>query len=79
MGSSSTTNLKEDAVSQILGKDKPGRLRGMGRGVTATKLSFLLARDSHVEKLEATQAELLTKLEDLQNLVSSLAGKKVSF
>nr|AAD03363.1 En/Spm-like transposon protein [Arabidopsis thaliana] len=77
MDSSSFTDLKEDAVSQVLGKDKPGRLRGMGSGVTATKLAFMLARDSHVEKLEATQADLLTKLEDLQNVVSGLAAKKL--
>lgn len=78
MGSSSTTNLKEDAVSQVLGKDKPGRLRGMGRGVTATKLAFMLARDSHVEKLEASQADLRIKLEELQDVLTGLTGKKVS-
>ncbi|CAE5962892.1 unnamed protein product [Arabidopsis arenosa] len=76
MGSSSTTNLKEDAVSQVLGKDKPGRLRGMGRGVTATKLAFMLARDSHVEKLEASQADLRIKLEELQDVLTGLTGKK---
>jgi len=51
----------------------------MGRGVTATKLAFMLARDSHVEKLEATQADFLTKLEDLQNVVSGLDAKKVNY
>ncbi|KAG7536624.1 MFS transporter superfamily [Arabidopsis suecica] len=76
MGSSSTTNLKDDAVSQVLGKDKPGRLRGMGRGVTATKLAFMLARDSHVEKLEASQADLRIKLEELQDVLTGLTGKK---
>ncbi|CAE6012524.1 unnamed protein product [Arabidopsis arenosa] len=33
-------------------------------------------RDSHVKKLEASQAELLSKLENLQNVVSNLASKK---
>ncbi|CAA7045654.1 unnamed protein product [Microthlaspi erraticum] len=33
--------------------------------------------DSHVQKLEATQAELLTKLEELRNVVSDLAAKKI--
>jgi len=79
MDSSSFTDLKEDVVSQVLGKDKPGRLKGMGRGVTATKLAFMLARDSRVEKLEATQADFLTKLEDLQNVVNGLAAKKVNY
>jgi len=50
----------------------------MGRGATVTKLAFLQTRDSHVEKLEATQAELLSKIENLQNVVSNLASKKVN-
>ena len=78
MESSSAYNIAEDAVTQVLGKDKPGRTRGMGREVTATKLAFLHARDSHVQKLQATQAELINKLEDLQNVVKDLAGKKVT-
>ncbi|CAE5962935.1 unnamed protein product [Arabidopsis arenosa] len=72
----STDNVREDAVSQVLGKDRPRRVRGMGRGATVTKLAFSQTRDSHVKKLEASQAELLSKLENLQNVVSNLASKK---
>lgn len=72
MDSTSTNNIREDAVSQILGKDRPGRLRGMGRGATITKLAFLQARDSHVKELEA-------KLEKLQTVVSDLAAKQVTY
>ena len=51
----------------------------MGRGITTSKLTFVEARDTHVQKLEATQAELLIKVEDLQNVVRDLAtGKRVS-
>ena len=51
----------------------------MGRGITASKLAFIEARDTHVQKLEATKAELLIKVEDLQNVVRDLAaGKRVS-
>jgi len=78
MESSSADNIGEDDVTQVLGKDKPRRIRGMGRGVTVTKLAFLHARDSHVQKPETTQAELMNKVEDLQNVVKDLAGKKVT-
>ena len=79
MGSNSTISVKEDAVSQVLGKDKDGRVRGMGRGITATKLAFIQARDAHVQKLEAKQAALVTEVEDLKHLVRDLAkGKSVS-
>ena len=77
--SNSSDNIGEDAVSQVLGKERPGRVRGMGRGATITKMAYLQARDKHVQKLEATQAELITKHEKLQNVVIDLAGKKVTF
>ena len=79
MDSTSSLSILDDVVSQVLGKDKSGRGRGMGRGITASKLAFIEARDTHVQKLEATQAELLIKVEDLQNVVRDLAaGKRVS-
>ncbi|XP_010494867.1 PREDICTED: uncharacterized protein LOC104771944 [Camelina sativa] len=71
-----TSSIRDDVVSQVLGKDKSGRVRGMGRGITATKLAFIEARDTHVEKLEATQAELLSQVQDLQNVVHGLAAGK---
>ena len=79
MDSTSSLSIRDDDVSQVLGKDKSGRVRGMGRGITASKLAFIEARDTHVQKLEATKAELLIKVEDLQNVVRDLvAGKRVS-
>ena len=79
MDSTSSLSIRDDVVSQVLGKDKSGRVRGMARGITASKLAFIEARDTHVQKLEATQAELLIKDEDLQNVVRDLAaGKRVS-
>lgn len=79
MGSTSSFSVKEDAVSKVLGKDRNGRVKGMGRGITATKLAFIQARDAHVEKLEAKQAVLVSEIEDLKHLVRDLAkGKRVS-
>ena len=79
MDSTSSLSIRDDVVSQVLGKDKSGRVRGMGGGITASKLAFIEARDTHVQKLEATKAELLIKVEDLQNVVRDLAaGKRVS-
>ena len=45
---SAAENIREDAVSMILGKDKPGRVRGFGRGITATKLAFLQFKDTKI-------------------------------
>lgn len=76
MGSTCSNNFRDDAVSQVLGKDKNGRVRGMGRGVTATKLAFIQARDTHVMKLEETQVELLKKIEELQTEVRNIVKDK---
>lgn len=78
MESTASMNIKEDAMSQVLGKDKPGRVRGMGRGITATKLAFMTARDSHVQKLEAQQAELQKEVLGLKDVVRGLASSKSS-
>ncbi|CAN6856895.1 unnamed protein product [Brassica oleracea var. botrytis] len=76
MDSTSCDNVREDAVSQVLGKDKCGRVRGLGRGVTITKLAFRQGRDSKVENLEAKQLELISKVDHLNNVVRQLAGKR---
>ena len=68
---SACENIREDAVSKILGKDKPGRVRGFGRGITATKLAFLQARD-------AKMAEMQSEIQELKGMVRDLAGKKVN-
>lgn len=51
----------------------------MGRGTTASSVAYIQARDAHVQKLEAKQAELVVEIEDLKHLVCDLAkGKRVS-
>ena len=62
MDSNSNISVKEDDVSKVLGKDKSGRVRGMGRETTATNLAFIHARDVHVQKLEAEQTKLMVEI-----------------
>ena len=53
-----------------MGRDKPGRVRGFGRGITATKLAFLQLRDAKI-------SEMKSEIEELKGMVRDLAGKKV--
>lgn len=76
IGSTNSSSVNDDAVSQVLGKERPGRIRGLGRGVTATKLALMHCRDTHVQMLEAKQAELINKIEDLQIQVRGLTNGK---
>lgn len=64
-----SNNFRDDVVSQVFGKDKNRRVRGMGRGVTASKLAFIQARNTHVQKLEETHLQFLKKIEELQTHV----------
>ena len=36
----SSSNPREDTLSQLLGPDNPGRLRAMGRGMSVSKLAL---------------------------------------
>ncbi|CAH9148420.1 unnamed protein product [Cuscuta epithymum] len=74
--SSSLTNVREDALSEVLGKDKPGRFRAMGRGVTISTVSFLQARDKHVVQLKEENAEFRNRINQLETLVSQLVGNR---
>ncbi|XP_010470446.1 PREDICTED: uncharacterized protein LOC104750353 [Camelina sativa] len=79
MDSTTTENVREDAISQVLGKDRYGRVRGMDRGISLNKLEYINARDAHVQKLEASQAEMLGKIVELHNDVRCLlSGRRPS-
>ena len=69
MRSTCSNNFRDDVVSQVLGKDKNRRVRGMGGGVIASKLAFVQARNTHVQKLEETHLQFLKKIEELQTHV----------
>ena len=55
--SSSVLNVINDALSNILGRENRGRIRGLGKGVTLTKLCVLSQSDSYKtqEKEETSQ------------------------
>ena len=48
----------------------------MGRGVTASKLAFVQARDTHMHRLEETHVQFLQKIEELQTEVRNKAKEK---
>lgn len=76
MESTASTSVSDDAVSQVLWKDKQGMIRGMCRGITAMKIAFMQARDSHVMMLEGKHAELQDTVRGLQDVVHGLTASK---
>lgn len=74
--SSSTTNVREDALSKILGPDKPGRLRGMGIGMNISKLVFFQAKEKHVAQMQDQQIQLKDRIIQLENKLDIIMKKK---
>ena len=75
---SSQTNVKEDAVSKVLGPEKSGRLRAYGEGVTITKLAIVSERDELIIKLEKECRELKELVATQQGLINTLLKNQVS-
>ncbi|KAK9943327.1 hypothetical protein M0R45_008938 [Rubus argutus] len=75
--SSSTTSVRDDALSKVLGEDKPGRLRGMGRGMTITKLTFFQTKDKYVAKMQEEHSNMQERINHLENLVNKLVTDKI--
>ena len=73
-----STNVKEDALSRVLGPEKHGRLRGLGKGVSLSKLSFMLERDDHLNSLEEKYGKVLEQLIHMNGLVELLMKNQVS-
>ncbi|XP_012840459.1 PREDICTED: uncharacterized protein LOC105960350 isoform X2 [Erythranthe guttata] len=61
--SSSTTNVREDSLTKVLGQDRCGRVRGMGREMTMSKLALFQIKSDYVAEME----ERIKKLENIVN------------
>ncbi|KAG7552219.1 Transposase-associated domain [Arabidopsis thaliana x Arabidopsis arenosa] len=70
--SSTSTNPKEDLLSQVLGPDKPGRLRAMGRGMSMSKLACFQVKNKYVADMQKNQYQLQKQVQDLQEALPKL-------
>ncbi|KAH7838132.1 hypothetical protein Vadar_022434 [Vaccinium darrowii] len=68
----SSTNLKEDVLSKVLGPERGGRVRTFGKGVTLSKLAILSQVNSRTAQLEEGQAALKAQVAHMQNVISEL-------
>lgn len=67
MGATSTeTKPGEDALSQLLGPDNPGRLRAMGRSMSKTKLACFQVKQTCLADMEKKQVHLQQTVNKLQ-------------
>ena len=59
-------NFKEDALSQALGQERPGRLRAMGRGMSLSRAALSLVKDKQTLQLENKVLDLEKKFLHLE-------------
>ncbi|XP_058187994.1 uncharacterized protein LOC131304674 isoform X2 [Rhododendron vialii] len=74
---SSLTNLKEDALSQVLGPEKRGRLRTFGKGVTLTRLAILSQMNGRFDELREENVQLKSQMADMKNTFDELKKSQV--
>ncbi|XP_013743057.1 uncharacterized protein LOC106445946 [Brassica napus] len=73
---SSSSNPKEDTLTQILGPDNPGRLRAMGRGMSVSKLAFFEVKNKYVTEMQQTQNKLKQQVEELQEALAKMNSRR---
>ena len=71
----SSSNPKEDTLSQILGPDNPGRLRAMGRGMSVSKLAFFEVKSKYVTEMQQTQIQLKQQVHELQEALAKMNSR----
>ena len=76
---STTTNVFEDALTALLGPEKRGAVRGLGRGVNATKLDVISIRDDNMTRLEDQCIKIQEEMKQLKEQVTLLMKNQATF
>ncbi|KAK9912428.1 hypothetical protein M0R45_036293 [Rubus argutus] len=65
--------LKEDVLTQVLGKERPGRVRGLGAGVTPSKVDAALVNSQQIQGL----VNLVNSMKERQTMLENLLAQKL--
>ncbi|XP_058189675.1 uncharacterized protein LOC131307269 isoform X4 [Rhododendron vialii] len=72
-----STNLKEDAVSKVLGAERNGRVRTFGKGVTQTRLTILSQMNGQFAELRKENAQMKSQMSDMRNTIDEFKKSQV--
>ncbi|TXG54041.1 hypothetical protein EZV62_019297 [Acer yangbiense] len=67
--------IKDDALAQVLGKENPGRVRGLGFGATPTKVQAAILGRQTTMKLQEEVKDLRQELKELKSFVFHLQAR----
>ena len=65
-----TANVNEDALTQLLGHPKSGRLLPQGRGVTKSRVSVHDICQAKMNMYEREQENMKTQLAEIMNILN---------
>jgi len=71
----SSSNPREDTLSQLLGPDNPGRLRAMGRGMSVSKLALFGLKSKQMTEMQQTQVQLKQQVHELQEALAKMNSR----
>ena len=75
---SSTSGLQNDALSVLFRREKGGRIRGIGSGVSMTKYAILKENKDYVTSVEEKYESMQNQITDLIATVCLLMKNQVS-
>ncbi|KAL5855036.1 hypothetical protein ACOSQ4_004838 [Xanthoceras sorbifolium] len=67
-----STSILDDIVSQVLGKEDHGQVRGLGSGITPTRVNASVASKQTTTRLRSEMNILKQQLQDLQSFVFNI-------
>lgn len=62
-------SIKEDALTQVLGKEHPGRVRGLGFGVTPSQVDAQIQNNSWKQSIITQVAALTERQKFLEDFI----------
>ncbi|XP_073034332.1 uncharacterized protein [Primulina eburnea] len=66
--SQNTTNIADDAISLVFGKETRGRVRGMGFGVTPSKVGAYVQQNGTVKQLQNMVHNLQQEMQEMKSM-----------
>ncbi|XP_073269827.1 uncharacterized protein [Primulina huaijiensis] len=72
--SQNTTNIAEDAISLVFGKEIRGRVRGMDFGVTPSKVGASLQQNGTIKQLQSMMHSLQQEVQQMRLVVVAVLG-----
>lgn len=63
------TNIDGDAISLVFGKEARGRVRGLGFGVTPSRVGACVQQNGKIKQLEESMQEMMRQMQEMKSMI----------